>query len=209
MSRAEVSVSDLIEEAFPGVPWTGSSSIHRSWARSIHLEADDSQEGLKALMSKLVYANYGPWLFDALQEQFMGCEWLVSSEEFTKILLVDWWLSLSGEAVTTSPAMLKNPHTGNVFHRLAIKDGALVCGIRFWASVGLGAYLGFRFRVESMQEAEDSVRASARQKVTQAEDVFEPLMEELSIGEPTEEQLASARKSLRMTQEDPDDLEDY
>lgn len=208
---------DLIDQTFPQVHWTGRSDIHRSWYRQASMGFGGPRYHSR-IMKAIEHSKFGHYVYDMLQEQFTGCEWLMDEQEFHQLLMVDMYRSLKGLDPSESNQKLKNPRTGNVFHRLALKNGSVVGGIRFWCnSFGPGApednedghkdyngetSVGFRFRVELINEDEGTVRAKARLKVAEAVSQYQPIMEELMIGEPDDQEKESARKTMRIVAED-------
>lgn len=200
MPRVSQEPSAIIDEMFPEVPWTGSSHIHRSFARNINVDVPHGSRGAKKLITMLAHAKFGLGLYEFLQETFMGCEWLIDYEEFTKLVLVDIWLGMLGQPKSVTQGMIQNPRTGNVFHRIALRDGQVVCGIRFWAeNSGEGTTLGYRFRVALLEEGEEpKVRHKIQELIQETETTYSEMMAEVQIQDPSEAELAEARLRLRM-----------
>lgn len=173
---------EKIAKIFPGTPWTGKSGIHRSLAASLHLS---KQLTPRQVMKLLIHQNAGKKVWNLLHKYFDMMEWLVSEEEFTALMLQDVYGHLQGQGSTKSPKMLKNPVTGNVFHRMALVSD-IVGGIRYWTH----GYqeICFRFRLERQMEEEDKTRNTIRAMAEAAVVVMEDLKVELELSQPQTEE---------------------
>lgn len=186
-----------IEQAFPDVSWTGghSSPIHRSWMNSFHMPVGGKRSYGK-VMTVMAHSQTGQMLWDVLQETFTGCEWLLTGEEFEQLMLVDVWRHMNDKGDSASKGKIKNPRTGNVFHRLMLRDH-MVGGIRFWVSDFTDAMsIGFRFRVAVIDETQSDARVGARQKVAEAQAEYPEMVELLGLSEPSDAERAKAKAMI-------------
>lgn len=170
-------IEQKIEYNFPG-KWTGGSHIHRSLSSKVY---HCKEVTLRGVLKGMIETNVPTKLWSFLQHRFHNCEWLLSAHEFFAIMIQDvhGWLGGNGSSVT--PKMLKNPATGNIFHRIAL-FGNIVCGIRFWAEDGKVYY---RFRLEEQKEEDNKTRSTTRIHAEKALKALEQLIVELEIKEPT------------------------
>lgn len=176
MSKA----TNKIEAIFKGVPWTGGSDIHRSLANGG--VAPFSQDQHNELMYMLSKAKIGEHIWGTIQKYFGEAEFLVSMAEFSQLAMVDFSRHMRGLGDIESDQKLTNPHTGNRFHRIALA-GDIVCGIRFWCDpYGDQTAVGYRFRVEALDEEEERTRVRMRETmeaVTTEVEVLEEAMFEV------------------------------
>lgn len=183
---------------YPDIFWDGQSDIHVSICSQNTIPFSRSQ--WKEVMACFAKAKYGQSLFRALNRKFDNTEWLVSGEEFSSIFMTDLYRHLNNIGDSISETKLKNPSTGNVFHRIAIRDN-LVGGIRFWvedahSGVGLGndLRLSWRFRIQALvsNKEEEEVRIRSRDIVAEAESMLEMVLDSfMEINEPTKTDMQS------------------
>lgn len=175
-----------IESIFKNVPWTGGSEIHRSLASggTVPFNSDQHNE----LMFMLTKHKIAESIWEHLQQFFGEAEFLMSKDEFTHLVMVDFSRHMRGLGDLDSDQKLQNPVTGSRFHRIAL-SGDLVCGIRFWCDPASGiTYIGYRFRVEALDEDEDRVRVRMRETLDAVEECMEELNELImDIKEPIHE----------------------
>lgn len=177
--------SNIASKHFPGVEWHGNSDIHVSvcWNAALPLGASQHKEILSILDQKSV----GSAIYRSLVKKFPGLVWIVTPEEFSAIFMVDCYRHLQGEGDSRSPSKIKNPYTGNYFHRVAVKDD-LVLGIRYWCDpYGPDeTILGFRFRIQKLDEDEEETRRRTRDEAIEAMEVMEEVVEFLfDVKEPS------------------------
>lgn len=167
---------------FPPAHWTGQSSIHVSIANGINVpeSADNPRKALAAAVALGVV----PKMREFLSEQCPSLEWLLGDTEFQDLLYVDYSRMLHGEGAVSTPNSLKNPATGNVFHRVALcEEHSLVAGIRVWVTDlsfmhenGLTNF-GFRMRIEEQNEEAEDLRARSRKVAAAIEDQLAEIKE--------------------------------
>ncbi len=195
-----MSTGHQISLTFPGVPWTGGSNIHKSLAGGLN---GLDLENTRRIMNMLLKDQVGSQIWEKLQQHFAKCEWLVSEEEFVALFLNDVYRWLKGGKSSKSPKMLRNPQTGNRFHRVAL-HGDIVGGVRFWAGwgIGNGHDLGFRFRLEKLaKKEEEETRRTIRESAVEAVQAVEEMIVELAISEPqteTETEKAKVRVKIEL-----------
>jgi hypothetical protein len=199
MSRSQHSTSQVIEEMFPGVNWQGRSEIHRSISKQLTLPVGGPRSHTR-IITALAHAKFGLMVYEELQETFFGCEWLLDHQDFQRLLMVDMWLGLKNQPKSVSAGMIQNPRTGNIFHRIALREGKVVCGIRFWANDhDSQTVIGFRFRVALLEEGEEQkVRQKAMETQVETSEAYSLMVSEIGIGEPTAEEELSARELLKV-----------
>jgi hypothetical protein len=141
--------------------------------------------------------NVGNHIWKSLQSKFEKMEFLWEMEEFTNRFLVDVNRHLQGLQDSDSEGKLTNPYTGNRFHRIArLEEANLVAGIRFWADeYHYGTAIGFRFRIESLNPAEDVVK-EARARVEEVLEEAVELYTVLDVKEPSTQELAAVEEML-------------
>ncbi|ATS92327.1 hypothetical protein DLP05_136 [Stenotrophomonas phage vB_SmaS_DLP_5] len=187
-----MSFGDYIESQFPGIKWNGRSHIHRSICGNFGM--DQQYDSLGQAMELVHKSAMGLALWNYLQQKFGEMDWQVVAEEFRAIILVDVYRHLNGEGDTKTPQKIRNPVTGNVFHRLAIK-GDIVGGVRIWHNGGLN--FGFRFRLAGMDKDDHtSVPLIARKKALDSIKMAEEVVKKFNIAEPTVEEETKIRKHV-------------
>lgn len=171
-----------LAKMFPGVPWTGGSEIHRSIARSHQWDINFSHHDI---MQWAMYDGIGYEILARMKKYFPGTEWLLNEEEFCAIFYTDFYCHLKGHGSTKSPNMLRNPCTGNKFHRMVLGGNNMVGGIRYWVEEGY-RQIWFRFRWEEQieEEEEETTRLTIRNTAEEALKNMEHITEELQIKEP-------------------------
>lgn len=172
-------VEKYCSKLFPNVAWTGGSSIHVSFYRSSSMKDMGDDEALKTLY----YGQVGRTIWSLLQDKFGACEFILSRTEFVNLFLVDAVRHLKGQGDSYSPKKLKNPNTGNVFHRIAFLED-IMGGIRFWCDRHHGGIeVGFRFRIEKKKD-EETQRLKTRQVVDAAQIEVQEIIKQIEIAEP-------------------------
>lgn len=137
--------------------WTGRSGIHCSFAVDQGIDTTDLMAVFKAAYKMHLATD----VWRMLQHRFAAFEWLLSQQQFEDRAYVDWYAHAKLQGDTQESTKLVNPASGNVFHRVALHEGQkLVGGIRFWLDPGFGdtTDLGFRFRVQALEEESEKVR---------------------------------------------------
>ena len=171
-----MSAGEKIEALFPSTHWTGGSGIHKSLAQGYDLDSDESRKIMKELLNDEV--GYKIW--DILHANFGACEWLVDKEEFNAIFMQDVYGHIQGKGSSISPKMLKNPTTGNKFHRIAL-IGDIVGGVRYWM---YHDSVWFRFRLEAQKESEEKTRKTIKNTAEEAIMNLSDIVEFIECGEP-------------------------
>jgi hypothetical protein len=147
---------------FPKAEWTGGSSIHASIARAaaVPLPFNDP----KIVMATLVHQNFGGYVYRTILKYCPDMECLMSVEDFQNLLLVDFYRLLHGQGTKETEKRLKNPKTGNVFHRVTLVEASgIVGGIRVWLmpETNSTSNIGWRFRLEDQVSESVNIRAKA------------------------------------------------
>lgn len=148
---------------FPKAVWTGGSAIHASIARQglIPLPFDKP----RIIVASLEKFHFGSYVQRTIIKMVPDMEWLLTPEEFQDLLHLDYYRMLKGMGSLATKQKLKNPSTGNVFHRVALmEEHKIVGGVRVWIS-DAGANqinIGWRFRLEEQVQESGKVRAKAR-----------------------------------------------
>lgn len=204
------SVGEKIEHRFPEVQFTGQSPRHRSLAGRLQLKGTFDNE--KQLMTAVYHAKLGDFLWEYYHEAFPELNWQVSQEEFTMIVLVDVYRHLMKQGDSKLATKIKNPSTGNVFHRLATLDD-MVGGIRLWnghndqTNDGEGCTeWGFRFRIAGLNdetedgetETTETLGVKVRVKVVQTEIEAEQIIAHLELAEPTPKKIRAAKTRVHI-----------
>lgn len=159
-----MSIYSNLSSIFPGVVWTGSSSIHVSVFRDGTIATPFSNRA--EIMYSLKHHDVGGQIYDYLTGALGKFEWLLERDTFANLFLVDIDLKLRGMATSVSPDRVENPATGNLFHRIAVMAPYVGC-VRFWAEdFGGSTNIGFRFRIVKLlgDGEEVDVRAEARER---------------------------------------------
>lgn len=195
-----MSYYDDISSVFPGVDWHGGSKIHVSVAAGGSLKIPFEN---RALILYLLQEKQLGWaIWRNLQAKFGKMEWLLDGDTFSKLFLVDVDRNLQGLPTSDSPDRIKNPATGNLFHRIALLP-PYIGGVRFWAvEIGGETCIGYRFRIvkQLTDEEEANVREEARVRAAQVEvdinSVYETILE---IAEPPP--LTEANKIVKLVEQ--------
>lgn len=191
-----MSFFDTLSKEFPDVEWTGSSDIHVSWAVQTNLPI--SFDNKSKLLKLFDHVKMGEKIFRMLLGKFPQAEFLLGTDEFHKLFMADAARFLSGLGSLETPNKLKNPVTGNKFHRIALlKD--FVGGFRFWLEPQYsGINFGFRFRWEGLLDnEEENVREDARERVRLAEEEYVTVEKTImDIAEPPKEAVAAFEAEL-------------
>lgn len=171
-------VANKANMIFPAVAWQGMSDIHVSICGGGMLGIPFSnKEAIMYLMNskKVGYAIWGK-----LQAKFEDFEWLLDGDTFNKLFMVDIGLNLSGKKTSDTPNRVKNPSTGNLFHRIALGHG-MIGAVRFWAEpCGYDldesyVEIGWRFRIVEQKDAneEANVRDEAARRIHEVNVIIE------------------------------------
>ncbi len=197
-----MSTADKIETTFPGVQWTGGSGIHRSVAVSGLLNIPFEKRSLVLYM--LLEKDFGGYIWEYLQARFGKMEWLTQRDVFAKLFMVDMDRQLQGKPTTETPDRIENPHTGNLFHRMALYP-PLIGGVRFWAeNYGGKTHIGFRFRIVSMKTNDEGehVREESRLResvvLEEIASVYDAVVE---ISEPPKEAVSTTEELVSLIKE--------
>ncbi len=147
---------------FPKAVWTGGSSIHASIAAGANVPLPFSEP--RKVMAAMYAANFGGYIQRIIMKACPDMEWLMSSDSFQDLLMVDFYRFLHGLSSIHTDKKLTNPKTGNTFHRVAmLEEQGIVGGVRVWImSVGEDeVHIGFRFRLEQLDSSPVKVRGKA------------------------------------------------
>lgn len=171
---------------FPNVDWHGQSQIHVSvcWDSDMPYTKKEAPIILTRLEKKKVAEG----IWGSLQDRFGSMEWLITGEGFKNLFFVDISRHLKGVGDSPSAHKLKNPETGNRFHRIAL-IGNLVGGVRFWAkgTDSSHVHVGYRFRIEKQNENEEKTRDRAMREQEEIKQEAIEIMAELDLKEPSKE----------------------
>lgn len=154
---------ELIEDAFPGVTWTGGSQKHRSYAMEYfcpsRLAGRGSIAGHQAV-AWLAGTGWHKFVYHKLLTMYPGVEWFLTREEYVKIVFRMSYLSYMGTQIKMKKGLVQNPVTGNVFIPFA-KRGDIVLSLRFWFSpIEGGFWIGNRVRIEVHADSESERKRS-------------------------------------------------
>lgn len=163
---------------FPKAEWTGGSSIHASIARGATIPLSFSNP--RKLMAVLKHQNFGGYVYRTILKYCPDMEWLMTVEDFQNLLLVDFYRMLHGQGAVETEKRLKNPKTGNVFHRITLVEAsAIVGGIRVWLIPEDENHctIGWRFRLEDQVSEAVNIRAKAVELANSLEPEMELITE--------------------------------
>ena len=188
-----------IKGTYNGIAWTGGSSIHVSYAKSVLTPVE--RHKWPVLIHLLTKVKVMRKTFTALTKMFRHTEWFIDDAAFESLALASHIRHSRGLAPITAESMIQNPATGNLFYRVGMKNGYVVA-VRFWClPEGIGDYIseplgpyesdyrklgiGFRVRIEKMKESEEVLRIRADTEVREASEVIsEATSEFIEISEP-------------------------
>ena len=164
-----MSFKSKAQNLFPHAVFTGGSGIHASIARQGMVPLDFSQPRL--VMKTIKEAKFSAYVDRVINKHCPHMEWLISGDEFNDLLMVDFYRLLQGMSTLETKQRLKNPSTGNYFHRITLMEEEMVVGgVRVWLiPYGEQTSIGFRFRLEGITEEVAKVRQKARQKAVATE----------------------------------------
>jgi len=148
---------------FPTAVWTGGSEIHASVAMGGTIDKFKFSEPRK-IMAALKSNHFGGYVMRCINKHCPGMEWLMSAQDFEDLLLADFYRFLHGQGAVETQKRLKNPKTGNVFHRVALIEAhKMVGGVRVWLTNldDEAIHIGFRFRLEAQTTESTHVRGQA------------------------------------------------
>lgn len=157
---------DKASKVFPDAKWTGGGNIHASIARQGAAPLPFGNPRL--VMKSLLETHFPSVIQRVILKNCPGMEWLMSNDDFESLLLVDYYRLLHGNSTMETKYRLKNPHTGNLFHRISlVPEHDMVGGIRVWIfpMTEEDLQIGFRFRLETLKG--ESEYTSARKKAQQ------------------------------------------
>lgn len=187
---------------FPNVSWMGQSGIHVSVCGGGLLDIPFKNRSL--ILYMMHDKKVGAAIWDFLQARFNKMEWLAEKDTFEKLFLVDVDRNLRGLPTSESPDRIKNPATGNLFHRIALYP-PFVGGVRFWAeNYGGESHIGFRFRLVKLanENEETDVREESRRReeqvVLEVASAYDAIME---VSEPPAEAAYATTKLLQTIQQ--------
>lgn len=181
-----MSFKEKVSSVFPQAEWTGGSSIHVSIARSA--EVPMAFDEPRKIMAEMLHQNFGGYVYRTIVKYCPDMEWLMPVEEFQSLLMVDFYRMLHGQGAIHTEKRLKNPKTGNVFHRVTLMEQhALVGGIRVWIMPGNvdTISIGWRFRLEGQNTESVNIRAKAVELTKALEPEVELITEFVSKEKPT------------------------
>lgn len=164
-----------LDSMFPTVEWTGSSNIHKSWARGTVIEFPANKHD--ELMYLLAKQKVGNHIYHEVHKRFESAEFLVDEAQFGGLAMVDFSRHMRGLGDLASDQKLVNPFTGNQFHRIALA-GDVVIAIRFWCDPdGDHTFIGFRVRVQVLDEDEERTRVRMRETLDKVSEEMEVIDE--------------------------------
>ena len=172
---------------FPNAVWTGGSHIHTSIARAGDIPY--SMDEPRKMMAMLTTQKFSGYIYRTIQKHCNPMEWLMTLEEFDNLLMVDFYRLLQSKPTHETPKRLRNPKTGNWFHRVALaEDVQIVGGVRVWLiDQGTSTNIGWRFRLESMNTEAPTIRGQAIELVQSLEaevaEIKEYVAKEVTIHE--------------------------
>ena len=183
-------VKHLAQSRWPHVAFTGGSSIHASRADSVGtawIDPHDPRFSFRNIRDSKATSR----IWNKVTAMFGDMEFLLDYEQFRDMLLLDFSLLAEGKPTHRTHDRLKNPTTGNRFHRIALSP-PFVGGIRVWFDMPYQSskvHLFFRFRLETPQENHDKIRAKAAEKIKEVELEMETVYETMGIvAEPPKEE---------------------
>lgn len=162
---------------FPNAEWTGRSEIHVSIAKAETMPL--GVDSARPLMAALQEAQVGYKIMSMLARRLPGMEWLMDAESLHSLLMVDCYRLLHGQGTSDTPKRLRNPRTGNRFHRIALMESeSIVGGIRVWLTAGYGQVsFWFRFRIEQQENEATHERVKATALVESVQEEFNLITE--------------------------------
>lgn len=183
--------SSKANPVFPGVEWTGESTIHVSLA--LEWKAPKYLNNAESVFQYLYQNNHAGQLYNFLKTKFSAFEWLIEDAEFSALFYVDVYRQLYGKPPTKTKEMIQNPATGNIFHVIG-RIGEFVGGIRYWTRPEYSydddgdepvesTVIGFRFRITTTKEDEDETRERIRERCEEAMTEMELIYEGMEIKE--------------------------
>lgn len=198
-----MSFSDHASERYPGVEWTGGSGIHVSFAVSQTIPISANQRGKILALLNSAQWPFAIWRY--IQQRVGNMEFLMDQNTFCNLMLIDMDRRMQGKPTLSSPDRIKNPATGNLFHRIAL-DKPYVGAVRFWAvpNGDGGTEIGFRFRIVSLKSDEEDpvVREEARVRAEQVQqevgEVYETLMD---VAEPPAHEVQTVKVMIKQLED--------
>lgn len=183
-------VKQMAKARWPTVHFTGGSTIHASHSTGTDVAWIDPQD------PRLTFHNIRDSkaiqkMWNQVNSMFGDMEFMVDYDQFRDMLLLDFSLLAEGKPTHRSHDRLRNPVTGNRFHRIALST-PFVGGIRVWFDrphTPRNCWLYYRFRLEIPEETQGKIRAKAAEKVKQVELEMETVYETMGIvAEPPKEE---------------------
>ena len=168
-----MSFVDKVSIKYPGVKWTGRSSIHVSRMGTVFIPNPkmNAEEAQKAFHEKDLLDG----LYRYVTNTFNGFGFIYDKAEFRTMLETDLLSMLDGGGPVQAPSDFQNPVTGNFFHFLGV-DGEYHCGIRVWIE-DYGQFQRFMFRFRIVAPTTDHEKNLV--KGLQEEDI--PTVEEIEL----------------------------
>lgn len=166
---------------FPKAEWTGGSIIHASIARSALVPLTFTEP--RKVMKILIEQNFSGYVYRTIVKYCPDMEWLMPVDQFQSLLLVDFYRLLQGQGTLVTEKRLKNPKTGNVFHRITLVEAvSIVGGIRVWLMPAEHdtCNIGWRFRLEDQVSESVNIRAKAVELALSLEPEMELITEYVS-----------------------------
>lgn len=121
------------------------------------------------------------WSFN---KQLTDVDWVISPSDFMMLYMTDLIRALNGLPPSASEDKLKNPSTGNVFHRIGFK-GDYVIGFRvLWEGFGSNRQLGIRYRIEKLDEAKETTTERIRERIKISTEEYNSVSHQIDIAEP-------------------------
>lgn len=184
-------IGEKIAALFPRVQWTGGSDIHRSLVLVFEMQnLHDAGDVLKAAY----HAKLGAMVWEFYHEKFGKLQWELPQEEFEALIFTDLYRHLHGDGDTQNPKKLKNPVTGNVFHRVA-KLQDIAGGVRLWLA---DDKICLRFRLAEAGDDHEQEVKKTRVKSINALAEQQKIKDEFKINEPSEAESEHASHRVRI-----------
>lgn len=190
-----MSIRGYASALFPGVEWTGQSARHVSRFEGANVPLNRLGKNAKLIYFATKKYNYPDQVWAAMQQHFGKAKWLITKGEFEVIYLMHLYRELHGQEPHHLSTRLKNPQTGNRFHRCFVM-GKLVGGFRAVVEPEKQANtspttVGWRVRIEQTDETLIQAKASAKASVEHAKTemtIIDLECESMQIKEPVKEE---------------------
>jgi hypothetical protein len=141
----------------------------------------------EAVTHKVAGSQAPELLWQSIQKNTPGITWFLTAQEFRTLMLYDLHSILThGHTKSLKPDHMRNPITGNRFHRVG-ERGDLSVGVRWFIfDLETPDQIGMRVRFQPVTKEDHSERESTREHIVEAEKEVEK-MPFLSLPEPPQE----------------------